>query len=150
MNTDYLSPRPLLSFVCVCWLQYASELRFDGFVLRSPVPQPSAASLLQGPLTSTDHKMQVEVSPEFSTNPHRCKPQVFLFLYLNEWEFHFVLIVLVYFGDPLIIMFMPNCALLSFWFQGHCVLGSFGTFGNERLFTVHCLTAIKNILIILQ
>ncbi|XP_028984240.1 mdm2-binding protein [Betta splendens] len=41
--------------------KYASELRFDGFVLCSPVPHLSGISVLQGPLTSTDHKLQAEV-----------------------------------------------------------------------------------------
>ncbi|CAB1456555.1 unnamed protein product [Pleuronectes platessa] len=41
--------------------KYVSELRFDGFSLRSPVPDTSGPSLLQSPYTSTDHKLQSEV-----------------------------------------------------------------------------------------
>ncbi|XP_028281499.1 mdm2-binding protein isoform X2 [Parambassis ranga] len=41
--------------------KYASELRFDGFSLRSPVHQISESSLLQAPYTTTDHKLQSEV-----------------------------------------------------------------------------------------
>ncbi|XP_070768501.1 mdm2-binding protein [Enoplosus armatus] len=40
--------------------KYVSELRFDGFSLRSPV-QISGSSLLQAPYTATDHKLQSEV-----------------------------------------------------------------------------------------
>lgn len=47
---------PLL--FCVCFFQFMSELRFDGFSLRSP-----GASLLQAPLTTADHKPHAEVSP---------------------------------------------------------------------------------------
>ncbi|XP_041798736.1 mdm2-binding protein isoform X2 [Chelmon rostratus] len=38
-----------------------SELRFDGFSLRSLVHQISGSSLLQAPYTTTDHKLQSEV-----------------------------------------------------------------------------------------
>ncbi|XP_068616526.1 mdm2-binding protein [Brachionichthys hirsutus] len=38
-----------------------SELRFDGFSLRSPVHQTSGSSLLEGPYITTDHQMQSEV-----------------------------------------------------------------------------------------
>ncbi|XP_019946597.2 mdm2-binding protein [Paralichthys olivaceus] len=41
--------------------KYVSELRFDGFSLRSPVSDTSVCSLLQSPYTSTDHKLQSEV-----------------------------------------------------------------------------------------
>uniref|UniRef100_UPI0037E8F905 mdm2-binding protein n=1 Tax=Semicossyphus pulcher TaxID=241346 RepID=UPI0037E8F905 len=41
--------------------KYVSELRFDGFSLRSPVQQKSEPSLLQAPYTTTDHKLQSEV-----------------------------------------------------------------------------------------
>ncbi|XP_039974542.1 mdm2-binding protein [Xiphias gladius] len=41
--------------------KYVSELRFDGFSLRSPVDHISASSLLQVPYTTTDHKLQSEV-----------------------------------------------------------------------------------------
>ena len=53
-----------LPFFCVCLPQYVSELRFDGFSLRSPVHQISGSSLLQAPPTTADHKLQSEVSPE--------------------------------------------------------------------------------------
>ncbi|XP_059196149.1 mdm2-binding protein [Centropristis striata] len=38
-----------------------SELRFDGFSLRSPVHHISGTSLLHAPCTTTDHKLQCEV-----------------------------------------------------------------------------------------
>uniref|UniRef100_A0A3Q4B1N6 MDM2 binding protein n=1 Tax=Mola mola TaxID=94237 RepID=A0A3Q4B1N6_MOLML len=41
--------------------KYVSELRFDGFSLRSPVHQISGSSLLQAPPTTADHKLQSEV-----------------------------------------------------------------------------------------
>nr|WGL47437.1 mdm2 [Rachycentron canadum] len=41
--------------------KYVSELRFDGFSLRSPVHHMSVSSLLQAPYTTTDHKLQSEV-----------------------------------------------------------------------------------------
>ncbi|KAK2844329.1 hypothetical protein Q5P01_010988 [Channa striata] len=40
--------------------KYVSELRFDGFSLRSPAPRISGASLLQAPHTTTDNKLQAE------------------------------------------------------------------------------------------
>lgn len=50
--------------------QYVSELRFDGFSLRSPAQQMSGSSVLQAPYTTTDHKVQSEVSPELFTTSH--------------------------------------------------------------------------------
>ncbi|XP_070822737.1 mdm2-binding protein isoform X2 [Chaetodon trifascialis] len=44
-----------------------SELRFDGFSLRSPVQQISGSSLLQGPYKTTDHKLQSEVFHYYTT-----------------------------------------------------------------------------------
>ncbi|XP_034729297.1 mdm2-binding protein [Etheostoma cragini] len=41
--------------------KYASELRFDGFSLRSPVHHMSGTSLLHAPYTTTEHKLQSEV-----------------------------------------------------------------------------------------
>ncbi|XP_049903711.1 mdm2-binding protein isoform X2 [Epinephelus moara] len=41
--------------------KYVSELRFDGFSLRSPEHHISGTSLLQAPNTTTDHKLQSEV-----------------------------------------------------------------------------------------
>nr|XP_020464066.1 mdm2-binding protein [Monopterus albus] len=41
--------------------KFVSELRFDGFSLRSPVHHMSGASLLQAPHTTTDHRLQAEV-----------------------------------------------------------------------------------------
>ncbi|KAF1387670.1 hypothetical protein PFLUV_G00082350 [Perca fluviatilis] len=41
--------------------KYASELRFDGFSLRSPVHHISGTSLLQAPYTTTEHRLQSEV-----------------------------------------------------------------------------------------
>ncbi|TDH11898.1 hypothetical protein EPR50_G00067130 [Perca flavescens] len=41
--------------------KYASELRFDGFSLRSPLHHISGTSLLQAPYTTTEHKLQSEV-----------------------------------------------------------------------------------------
>nr|XP_046255779.1 mdm2-binding protein [Scatophagus argus] len=41
--------------------KYASELRFDGFSLRSPAHQILGSSFLQAPYTTTDHKLQSEV-----------------------------------------------------------------------------------------
>ncbi|XP_074510299.1 mdm2-binding protein [Sebastes fasciatus] len=41
--------------------KHVSELRFDGFSLRSPVHHISGTSLLQAPYTTTDHKLQSEV-----------------------------------------------------------------------------------------
>ncbi|XP_035861764.1 mdm2-binding protein isoform X2 [Sander lucioperca] len=41
--------------------KYASELRFDGFSLRSPVHHISGTSVLQAPYTTTEHKLQSEV-----------------------------------------------------------------------------------------
>ncbi|XP_032374786.1 mdm2-binding protein [Etheostoma spectabile] len=41
--------------------KYASELRFDGFSLRSPVHHISGTSLLHAPYTTTEHKLQSEV-----------------------------------------------------------------------------------------
>ncbi|KAG7229397.1 hypothetical protein INR49_012788 [Caranx melampygus] len=41
--------------------KYVSELRFDGFSLRSPVHHTSGSSLLQHPYVTTDHKLQSEV-----------------------------------------------------------------------------------------
>ncbi|XP_023265041.1 mdm2-binding protein isoform X3 [Seriola lalandi dorsalis] len=41
--------------------KYVSELRFDGFSLRSPVHHISGSSLLQASYTTTDHKLQSEV-----------------------------------------------------------------------------------------
>ncbi|XP_049440741.1 mdm2-binding protein [Epinephelus fuscoguttatus] len=41
--------------------KYVSELRFDGFSLRSPEHHISGTSLLQAPYTTTDHKLQSEV-----------------------------------------------------------------------------------------
>ncbi|XP_069549320.1 mdm2-binding protein [Brachyistius frenatus] len=41
--------------------KYVSELRFDGFSLRSPLHQTSESSLLQAPAVTTDHKLQSEV-----------------------------------------------------------------------------------------
>uniref|UniRef100_A0A4W6C3M4 MDM2 binding protein n=1 Tax=Lates calcarifer TaxID=8187 RepID=A0A4W6C3M4_LATCA len=41
--------------------KYVSELRFNGFSLRSPVHHMSGSSLLQAPHTTTDHKLQSEV-----------------------------------------------------------------------------------------
>ncbi|XP_034554207.1 mdm2-binding protein isoform X2 [Notolabrus celidotus] len=41
--------------------KYVSELRFDGFSLRSPVNQMSDSSFLQVPYNMTDHKLQSEI-----------------------------------------------------------------------------------------
>ncbi|KAM7420437.1 hypothetical protein PAMA_014926 [Pampus argenteus] len=41
--------------------KYVSELRFDGFALRSPVHQISRSSFLQALHTTTDHKLHAEV-----------------------------------------------------------------------------------------
>ncbi|KAF0045223.1 hypothetical protein F2P81_001752 [Scophthalmus maximus] len=41
--------------------KYVSELRFDGFSLRSPVHHKLGSSRLQSPFTTTDHKLQSEV-----------------------------------------------------------------------------------------
>ncbi|XP_030012832.1 mdm2-binding protein [Sphaeramia orbicularis] len=41
--------------------KYASELRFDGFSLRSPLHPTSGSSLLQAPFTTTDHSLNTEV-----------------------------------------------------------------------------------------
>ncbi|XP_034083674.1 mdm2-binding protein isoform X1 [Gymnodraco acuticeps] len=41
--------------------KYVSELRFDGFSLRSPSQHKSGTNLLQAPDTTTDHKLQSEV-----------------------------------------------------------------------------------------
>ncbi|XP_044063825.1 mdm2-binding protein [Siniperca chuatsi] len=41
--------------------KYVSELRFEGFSLRSSVHHISGSSLLQAPYTTTDHKLQSEV-----------------------------------------------------------------------------------------
>ncbi|XP_047455808.1 mdm2-binding protein [Mugil cephalus] len=41
--------------------KYVSELRFDGFSLRSPRHQTSESSLLQAPYITTDHKLLSEV-----------------------------------------------------------------------------------------
>lgn len=58
------------SFLCVCLLQYVSELRFDGFCLRSPVHQILGSSLFQAPQTTTSQKLQSEVSSELFTTSH--------------------------------------------------------------------------------
>ena len=59
--------------------QYVSELRFDGFSLRSPAPDTSGSSLLQSPYTSTDHKLQSEVSPALFTTILNSRLSMFLF-----------------------------------------------------------------------
>ncbi|CAN9514008.1 unnamed protein product [Ophioblennius macclurei] len=41
--------------------KYVSELRFDGFSLRSPVHHLSESNLLRAPRTTTDHKLHSEV-----------------------------------------------------------------------------------------
>ncbi|KAM3615013.1 uncharacterized protein V6R79_022194 [Siganus canaliculatus] len=41
--------------------KYVSELRFDGFSLRSPAHQMIASGLFQAPYTASDHKLQCEV-----------------------------------------------------------------------------------------
>ncbi|KAM6935717.1 mdm2-binding protein isoform 2-T2 [Lycodopsis pacificus] len=41
--------------------KYVSELRFDGFSLRSPLHHTPGTGLLQAPYTTTDHKLQSEV-----------------------------------------------------------------------------------------
>ncbi|KAF3839989.1 hypothetical protein F7725_018706 [Dissostichus mawsoni] len=46
--------------------KYVSELRFDGFSLRSPSQHESGTNLLQAPDTTTDHKLQSEVGALFS------------------------------------------------------------------------------------
>ncbi|XP_022067401.2 mdm2-binding protein isoform X1 [Acanthochromis polyacanthus] len=46
--------------------KYVSELRFDGFSLRSPVHQISESVLLQTPFTTTDHQLQSEVFHYFA------------------------------------------------------------------------------------
>lgn len=59
-----IHPVPHDLFICVRFLQYASELRFDGFSLRS-----LGSSLSQTAYTTIDNKFQSEVSPELLTIP---------------------------------------------------------------------------------
>lgn len=56
-----------LLYVCISLPQHASELRFDGFSLRTSDHQVLGSSLFLGPYITTDHKLQPEVSPEPSS-----------------------------------------------------------------------------------
>lgn len=66
-----------MTFSFVCFLQYASELRFDGFSLRS-----LGSSLSQTAYTRTDHKLQSEVRPELLTPNH-----FLVITHVHMWRF---------------------------------------------------------------
>lgn len=59
-----IQPKPHDLFICVCFPQFASELHFEGFSLRS-----LWSSLSQTAYTTTDHKLQSEVSLELLSIP---------------------------------------------------------------------------------